>query len=125
MNTVGPGAVGYIVIYAHREGIGLLEHHTDPLSEDIDVDIGIYVLTVKKDLAGYFAALHKIVHPVYRFKEGRLAAARRADKGRYLFLRYGYIYTFKSLEAAIIKMQILCLYLIHKLLTLSKPFGYE
>ena len=31
-DAVGPGAVGHVVVNAHGEGVGLLEHHADLLA---------------------------------------------------------------------------------------------
>ena len=80
-HPVHPGPVGDVVVDAHGEGVGLLEHHARPLAQQGDVGAGIVdVLPVDAHLAGDPAARHQIVHPVEGFDAGGLAAAGGADK---------------------------------------------
>ena len=39
VDAVGPGTVGDVVIDAHREGIGFLEHHSYPFSQLVHIHI--------------------------------------------------------------------------------------
>ena len=68
MDAVGARAVGDVVIDGHREGVRLLEHHADPLAQDVDVHlILIDVHAVQFDVAGDAAALDQVVHTVQAF----------------------------------------------------------
>ena len=65
---MGAGAVGDIIVDGHGEGVGLLEHHAHPLTQDVDVHlIFIDVHAVQFDVAGDAAALDQVVHTVQAF----------------------------------------------------------
>ena len=58
------GAVSNIIVNAHGEGIGLLEHHTHPTAQQVHIHIAVNVLPVQGHFALDVAALHQVVHPV-------------------------------------------------------------
>ena len=75
-DAVGSRSVGDVVVNAHRERIGLLEHHADVLAEVVDVNLGIVdVLAAVADLALDAGAGDKIVHSVESSEERGLAAS--------------------------------------------------
>ena len=66
MNAVGAGAVGDVVVNAHGEGVGLLEHHAHFLAQIVDLrleDVLALVAHVSRD----FYAGNQIVHAVQGF----------------------------------------------------------
>ncbi|CAN3975603.1 sporulation transcription factor Spo0A, partial [Dysosmobacter welbionis] len=72
-DAVGPGAVGHVVIDAHREGIGLLEHHADLLAQPGGVHIGgVDVLPGVVDLPLNADARYQVIHPVQGLQKGGL-----------------------------------------------------
>ena len=77
--------VGYVVVDAHGEGVGLLEHHAYLLAQAGDVHVlAVDVLAVVEHLAVYLHALDEVVHAVEGLEKGALAAAGGADEGGYL-----------------------------------------
>ena len=77
---MGPGAVGDVVIDAHGEGVGLLEHHAHLLAQIVDLRLED-VRAVVEHLPGDPYAGDQVVHPVQGFEERGLAAAGGADEG--------------------------------------------
>src|SRR5262249_32356682 len=70
-----------VIVDAHGEWVGLLEHHPDvaPYHHRIDV-LGVDVLTEEMHVAFEPEALDQIVHAVEASQHRALAAARRTDK---------------------------------------------
>ena len=102
LDTEGAGAVGDVVIHAHRKRVGALEHHAHVLAEACEIDAALVDVGIADlDLARYFTAVDKVVHAVERFQERRLAAARGPDERRELLLRELHIDVFEGLEAAV------------------------
>ena len=61
------GAVGNIIVNAHRKGIGTLEHHAYILAQSRKVGaLRINILAADLDGALHAAALDEIVHAVER-----------------------------------------------------------
>ena len=83
VDAVHAGAVGDVLVDGHREGVGLLEDHSDPLAQLDDVDVPEDVRAVVEHLALDPHRVDEVVHPVEDPQEGRLAAARGPDEGRY------------------------------------------
>src|SRR3546814_5603082 len=82
LKPVDARAIAYIVIDRLGEGVRFLEHHADARTELDDVHRRrVDILAVERDAAGHPRARDRIVHPVERAQEGRLAAARGADEG--------------------------------------------
>ena len=99
---MGAGAIGDVVVHAHGEGVGLLEHHAHPLAQLVDVDVAVDVLPVQKDFAGDFAALHQVVHAVEGLEQGGLAAAGGADEGGHLVGGNVHVHGFQRLKVAVV-----------------------
>ena len=75
-----PGAVGNIIINAHGEGIGALEHHAHLFPQKGYINaLGVNVLSVQNHLAGYFYVGYQIVHAVEGFQKRGFSAAAWAD----------------------------------------------
>ena len=88
---MGTGAVGHVVVDAHGEGVGLLEHHAHLTAQLADVHAGgVNVLSLVEHLALHLYAGDQVVHTVQRFKKCGLAAAGGADEGGDAVLRHGY-----------------------------------
>ncbi|MCY1179111.1 hypothetical protein D9M73_194920 [compost metagenome] len=74
-------AEGHIVEDAHRERVGLLEHHADIAAHYNRVDaLAVDILPKKVHMAFETEALHQVIHTVQATQHGTLAAARRADE---------------------------------------------
>jgi hypothetical protein len=70
-----------IVKDAHRERIGLLEHHADVAPHDDGVDVlAVDVLAEEIDVAFQLEPLDQVVHAVETAQNGALAAAGRTDE---------------------------------------------
>ena len=79
---VEPDAEGDVVVDRHRERRRLLEHHADLGAQQVEIAPGGQdVLAVDQHLAGRALAGIKLVDAVEDAQQGRLAAARGADKG--------------------------------------------
>ena len=65
-DAVGLGAVGDVVVHAHGEGVGLLEHHAHPLAQDVDIHLAVQVLAADEHFARDLAVGNEIVHAVER-----------------------------------------------------------
>ena len=85
-HAVGARAVGDVVVYAHGEGVGLLEHHAYLAAQARDVHVlAVDVLAViAAPRRSMLHAGHQVVHAVERLEEGALAAAGGAYEGGYL-----------------------------------------
>ena len=59
-----PGTICDVVIYRHREGVGLLKNHSDALSEFNYIIFTINFQIVKKHIACYPDAGYKVIHTV-------------------------------------------------------------
>ncbi|CAN4039898.1 YcxB-like protein domain-containing protein, partial [Dysosmobacter welbionis] len=109
-DAVGPGAVGHVVIDAHREGIGLLEHHADLLAQPGGVHIGgVDVLPGVVDLPLNADARYQVIHPVQGLQKGGLSAAGGADQGGDLMLRNVDIHTVEGMVRPVPQIQVLYL----------------
>ena len=121
--TVYSRSVCYVIVNAHREGVGLLEHHANPLAQHIDIHlILIDIHTVQQDIAGNAAAFHQVVHAVQALQESRLAAAGRTDERRDLFFGDGNIDIFQCMEAAVIQVHVFNFEFIHHAVPFSITF---
>ena len=110
------GAICYIVINAHREGVGLLEHHADALAQDVDVHLVLVdVHAVELDVAGDAAALDEVVHAVQAFQKRGFAAAGRTDERGDLLFRDVDIDIFQRMEAAIVQVHIAHFKFVHEM----------
>ena len=79
---VEPDAEGDVVVDRHRERRRLLEHHADLGAQQVEVDARRQdVLAVDQDFAARALVGIELVDAVEDAQQGRLAAARRADKG--------------------------------------------
>ena len=77
--AVGPRTERDVVIDAHRERIGFLEHHTHPFPQHGSHPHPLKMsLPVQEDLPLDAAALHQVVHPVDGLKKRRLYHSRKA-----------------------------------------------
>ena len=112
-DAVGARPEGNVIVDAHGERIGLLEHHTHPLAQESGVDITVNIDAVQQHFAGDFAALHQVVHAVEGFEQRRLAAATGANKGSDLVGMDGQVHALKGMEAAIMQVQTVDLDLAH------------
>ncbi len=102
------GAVGDIVVDAHGEGIGLLEHHAHPAAQVGELHLpGKDILALQPDIALDADARHQIVHPVQGLEKGRFAAAGRADEGSDLPLAHIQRDALEGLEIAVPEIQVL------------------
>ena len=117
---MGSGAERHIVIDAHGKGIGLLEHHTHPLAQQVHVHIPVNVLPVQQHLSVNSAALHQIVHPVQGFEQRGLSAAGRTDKGSDLMGRNLQLHIFQRMKAAVVQVHVMNRKLIHPFLLLPQ-----
>ena len=96
------GAVGDVVLDRHREGVGLLEDHPDPLPDLENVRIGSKnVLAVEVHLPLDTAAVYEVVHPVECPQQGGLPAAGRADEGSDVVAPDRHVHIEQSLFVAI------------------------
>ena len=119
MDAVGARAVGNVVVDRHREGVRLLEHHADPLAQDIDIHLVLVdVHAVQFDVPGNAAALDKVVHPVQALQKGRFAAAGRADKGSDLLFRDVDVDILQCMEAAIVQIHAADFKFVHEMTSL-------
>ena len=113
MNTVSPRTICYIIEYAHRERIRLLENHADSLSQLVNVYLSIDIFAVELHRACYPASLNEVVHAVQRLKKRRLAASGRPYKCCDFFFLYVKVYVLQSFEITVKKLQILDRVFIH------------
>ncbi len=75
------GAVGDVIIDAHGEGVGLLEHHADFLTQSVHIQAGSENVRIQiPHLSSDLHAGNQVVHAVQRFQERGLSAAGRADQ---------------------------------------------
>ncbi len=73
---------GDVVVDRFRKGVRFLKNHTDPLADLHGVHLGgVDVPPFEEDLPLHAGAVDQVVHPVEEPKQGRLAAAGRADQG--------------------------------------------
>ena len=81
VHPVELGAVGDVIVDAHGEGVGLLEHHAHPAAQLGELHlVGEDILPPQPDIALDADAGDQVVHPVQCFQKGGLAAAGRADE---------------------------------------------
>ena len=107
VHTVQPGAVGDVIVDAHGEGVGLLEHHAHPAAQLGGLHLaGKDILPFQADIALDADPGHKVVHPVQGLQEGGLAAAGGADKGRDLPLAHVQRNIFQRLEIPVPEVQV-------------------
>ena len=111
---MGAGAVGDVVVHAHGEGVGLLEHHAHPLAQLVDVDVAVDILPVQKDFPGDLAAFHQVVHPVEGFEQRGLAAAGRTDEGGHFVGSDVHVDVFQGFKVPVVQVQVFDRYFIHK-----------
>ncbi len=101
-DPVGAGAVGDVVVNAHREGVRFLEHHAYLPAEPVYVHVGpIDIFTPIPQLAGYLHPGDQVVHAVQGLEKCGLSTAGRADKGGDAVLIDGNAHIFQRLGAAI------------------------
>ena len=94
-DTVCTRTISNIIVNAHREGIWLLEHHTNVTAKLVYIHILIeYIATVIANLARDFYNRDKVVHAVKGFKKCGLAASGRADQRRDTLFGNSNIYIF-------------------------------
>ena len=104
---MGAWAVSNVVIYAHRERIGLLKYHSDLPAEFIYIGFGSKnIFTVIGYVTGYFDAGNQIIHTIKGFKKGGFSASRRTDKRGYAFFGNIHIYIKKRLVFAVPKAKV-------------------
>ncbi|QTK79743.1 hypothetical protein AT6N2_C2084 [Agrobacterium tumefaciens] len=78
---VDPRAVGNVFVDRLREGVRLLEHHTDAGAQFHHIDrLVIDIVGIERDLAGDAATVDRVVHTVQGAQERGFAAARGADQ---------------------------------------------
>ena len=100
-------AVGNVVVDAHGEGVGLLEHHADALAQQVHVHAAVNVLAVQRDAALDAAVGDEVVHAVERFQQRRFAAAGRPDeRGDFAALNVE-VDAVQGVECAVVEVQIL------------------
>ena len=123
-DAVRSGAIGHVVVDAHRERIGLLKDHAHALAQMVHVDLSIDIFAVHADVALDAAALHQIVHPVQAAQKRGLAAAARADQRRDLILRNIQIDILERVEAAVMQVHAAhfkCIGGIHRFILFLSP----
>ena len=122
-DAVGTGAVGNIIVDAHGEGIGFLEHHANLLAQLVHIHfLGENVGALISNVTGDLHAGDQVVHAVEGFQESRLTAAGRADKcGNALFGDFN-IHIFQCLMVAVPQAHIFYRDNTHKLLLFAKCF---
>ena len=100
-------AKGDVVIDRHRKRRRLLEHHADPRTQKIEVEVGREdVLPIEHHLAlGPLAGI-KVVHAVQNPQKRRLAAARRADERRHLTREQIQVHALERVRLPIIKIEV-------------------
>ena len=106
-DAMGARAKGHVVVDAHGEGVGLLEHHAHAAAQLGGGHAVIGIVVVERDLALDAAALNEVVHAVERLEQGRLAAARRADEGRHLVGREVEVDVLERMEVAVVQVETL------------------
>ena len=94
-------AEGDVIVDAHREGVGLLEHHTHASAQVDGIQGAVGIGSVQKHRAFHAAALHQIVHAVQRLQQRGFAATGGADERRHLVLREGEVDIAQALEVAV------------------------
>ena len=103
---MGARPVGHVIVDAHREGVGLLEHHTHLAAQLAHVH-SEHVLLLVEHRAGNLDAGDQIVHTVQRFKKRGLAAAGGADEGGDALFRYLHADVVQRLRGAVPQVQVL------------------
>ena len=107
VHTVQPGAVGDVIVDAHGERVGLLEHHAHPAAQLGGLHLaGKDILPFQADIPLDADPGHKVVHPVQGLQEGGLAAAGGADEGRDLPLAHVQRNIFQRLEIPVPEVQV-------------------
>ncbi|KAG1245367.1 hypothetical protein G6F65_021269 [Rhizopus arrhizus] len=106
-------AEGDVVVDAHRERRGLLEHHADLGADQRNIGLGgQQVLAVQHDFAFGALARVELEHAVECAQKRRLTAARRADEGRDLLLLDRHVHIADRMELAVVEVQVLDLDLV-------------
>ena len=104
---MGTGAVGHVVVDAHGEGVGLLEHHAHLTAQLVHVHRrGVNVLAPVQHLSLHANAGDQVVHAIQRFQERGFAAAGGADQGSDALLRYGKAHMVQRLRSAVPQIQV-------------------
>ena len=96
------GAIGNIIINAHRERVRLLKHHADSAPQQIHIHALIDILAVQKHLPRDAAALNQIIHTVQALEQSGFAAAGGPDECRNFLFRQLQIDVFQRMKIAII-----------------------
>ena len=82
--AVDAQSIGDVLEDRLREGVRLLEHHSNPTPQRHDVSPApIHVVTIDQHAALDPCAGDDVVHPVERAQKRALPAARRPDEGRH------------------------------------------
>ena len=105
-HAVGAGPVGHIVVNAHGERIGLLEHHAHLPPQLVDIHIrreDVLSVVAHRTLDAH--AGHQIVHPIQRLEERGLAAAGRPDQGGDALFRDVHAHMVQRLRTAVPQIQ--------------------
>ena len=94
-------AKGNIVVDAHREGVGLLEHHAHAPAQIGGIQGAVGIGTIQQHRTFHATALHQIIHAVQRLQQRGFAATGGADERRHLVLREGEVDVAQALEVAV------------------------
>ena len=113
---MGAWSEGDVIIDAHRERIGLLEHHAHALAQESGIHITVNIHAVQQDFTVDFAALYQIIHAVDGFEQRTLAAAAGPDEsGDFLFVDCE-IYILQSMKASVMQIEVGNFDLVHAVL---------
>ena len=105
-------AEGHVFQYRLGKWVRPLEDHPHPMPEVYGIDVGsVNILPVQENRTRNARVRDEIVHPVEGPEEGGLAAARRPDEGRNLFLFDLEVDILQGLKRSIKKIQALGLHL--------------
>ena len=81
---MGSRTISDIIINTHRKWIRFLKHHSDPLTQQIDIHIPIDILSIQSDISVNPASLNQIIHSIEGFQQCGFSTAARPDKRRNL-----------------------------------------
>ena len=100
-------SVAHVFVHAHREGIGLLEHHAHAFTKRVQVCAFVVNIRVANhEFTLYPATVHKVVHAVEALQKGRFAAAAGSYECGNFFFGNCYVYVFKCLKVAVPQVRV-------------------